>query len=54
MKYILLKFSISAIICSFFMYFMVKTNNYNFISFICGAFYMGLYLGICESINKEK
>ena len=51
MKKILLKFSISAIICSIFMYFMIKTNNYNIMSFICGELYMALYLGICQNID---
>ena len=54
MKNIILKSSISAIICSFIMCFMIITNNFNFISFICGAFSMGLYLVICESIDKEE
>lgn len=35
-----------------FAYFLIKIGHYDFISFIFGEIFMGLYLGICDSINR--
>lgn len=35
-----------------FAYFLIKINHYDLISFIFGEIFMGLYLGICDSINR--